>query len=256
MLRNVPEGEVDWAGVIDSCQTLKSYLLDDESPTRHGVVGVHEEETDFWNETIGWAKAQLTPSQLRSLIERSNTQAVTMRLSQYFFDGGMWNRLSENGRNALVVCDTIWMADGPESRLSQILNPLQRATEDTLYHHLWKPLVEWSRTRPTHPNFPERLLVESGKQSPGMTDYIDILPSPPVKGFLGTIGLRGNEVRFLSKKVPTLLRNLRNNRNKVEHEPNARVTLNDIRELYRAYLGIGRRGVIPELVRLLGGVSG
>ena len=45
------------------------------------------------------------------------------------------------------------------------------------------------------------------------------------------------------------------NRNRVEHEPNSGVALNDVRNLYRAYLGIGRQGVIPELVRLLGRVS-
>ena len=60
-LSNVPEGEVDWAGVIDSCQTLKNYLLIEELQTHRGADVVVEEETDYWDETIGWAKAQLTP---------------------------------------------------------------------------------------------------------------------------------------------------------------------------------------------------
>ena len=251
-LRNLPEGEVNWTGVIDSCQTMKSYLLVEGLPTRRGADGVVEEETDYWNETIGWAKAQLTPSQLRSLIEKSNNQAVNLRLSQYFFDGEMWDRLSEDGRNALVACDTVWMDDGPKSRLSQILSPLQRATEDTLYSHLWQPLVEWTRTKPDYSDYPERLLARSGKQYPGLTEFIDVLRGGPGKSYLATLGLAGEDLRFILDDVPTLLRDLRHNRNRVEHEPDAGVALNDIRGLYRAYLGIGRRGVIPELVRLLG----
>ena len=156
----------------------------------------------------------------------------------------MWDRLSEDARNALVVCDGVWMADGPESRLSQILSPLQRATEDTLYYHLWQPLVQWTRTKPDDSKYLEGLLTKSFKQYPGLTEYIEVLRSTAGKSYLGTLAIRGEDRKFLSKDVPMLLRQLRNNRNKVEHEPDSRVDLNDIRDLYRAYLGIGRRGVI------------
>ena len=254
-LGNLPEGQVDWAGVIDSCQTLKDYLWVEGSPTRGGTDVVVEEETDYWNETIGWAKAQLTPSQLRSLLEKSDNKAVTVRLSQYFFDGGMWDRLSEDARNALVVCDSVWMADGPESRLLQILSPLQRATEDTLYHYLWQPLVEWAGTKPDYSDYPGKLLVKSFKQYPGLTEYIEVLRSTAGRSYLGTLAIEGEDRKFLSKDVPMLLCQLRNNRNQVEHEPDSRVDLNDIKDLYRAYIGIGRRGVINELVRLLGRAS-
>ena len=254
-LGNVPEGEVDWASVIDSCQALKNYLFIEEMQTLRGTDVVVKEETDYWDETIGWAKAQLTPSQLRSLYEKTQDEAVTLRLSQYFFGGGMWDRLSDNARNALIVCDGVWMADGPESRLLQILSPLQRATEDTLYYYLWKPLVEWAGTKPDYSDYPGRLLARFGKQFPGLTEYLDVLRSSAGRSYLGTLGLAGEDLKFLSKDVPTLLRKLRDNRNKVEHEPDSGVDLNDIRDLYLAYLGIGRRGVIPELVRLLGRAS-
>ena len=251
-LGNVPESEVDWASVIDSCQTLKNYLLIEEWQTHRGADVEAEAETDYWDETIGWAKAQLTPAQLRSLYEKSHHEAVTARLSQYFFDGGMWDRLNEGARNALIVCDGVWMDDGPESRLLQILNPLQRATEDTLYRYLWQPLVEWARTKPDYSDYLEGLLARFGKQYPGLTEYLDVLHSAAGRGYLGTLGLASKDLKFLSKDVPTLLRKLRHGRNKVEHEPDSGVDPNEIRDLYRAYLGIGRRGVLPELVHLLG----
>ena len=254
-LGNVPEGGVDWASVIDSCQALKNYLLIKQLQTHRGADVVVEEETDYWDETIGWAKAQLTPSQLRSLYEKSQNQAVTLRLSRYFFGGGMWDRLSDDVRNALIVCDGVWMADGPESRLLQMLSPLQRATEDTLYHYLWQPLVEWAGTKPEYSDYPRRLLSRAGKQYPGLTEYLDVLHSPAGEGYLGTLGIAGEDLKFLSKDVPRLLWKLRHNRNKVEHVPDSGVDLNDVRDLYRAYLGIGRQGVIPELVRLLGKAS-
>ena len=205
-LGNLPEGEVDWAGVIESCQTLKSYLPAERLPTHRGPDFVVEDEADYWDETIGWAKAQLTPSQLRSLLEKSNHEAVALRLSQYFFDGGMWDRLSDDGRNALVVCDTVWMADGPESRISQILSPLQRATEDTLFNCLWQPLVEWTKTKPDNSDYPARLLARSNKQYPGLTEYIDVLRSATGKRFLGTFGFAREDLRFMSQDLPTLLR--------------------------------------------------
>ena len=251
-LGNLPEGEVDWAGVIESCQTLKGYLPAERLPTRRDADVVVEDEADYWDETIGWAKAQLTPSQLRGLLEKSNNEAVTLRLSRYFFDGGMWDRLSEDAQNALIVCDGVWMADGPESRLLQILTSLQRATEDTLFHFLWQPLVKWAGTKPDYSDYPGGLLARFDKQYPGLTEYLDVLGSTAGKRYLGTFGFSREDLKFLSRDVPMLLRELRHNRNKVEHEPNPRVDLNDIRDLYRAYLGIGRRGVIPELVRLLG----
>ena len=254
-LSNISEGEVDWASVIDSCQTLKNYLLIERSQTHRGADVVVEEETDYWDETIGWAKAQLTPGQLRSLYEKSNNKAAIVRLSRYFFGGGMWDRLSEYAQNALIVCDGVWMADGPESRLLQILSPLQRATEDTLYHYLWQPLVERAGTKPDYSDYPGRLLVRFDKQYPGLTEYLNVLHSAVGKGYLVTLGFASEDLTFLSKEVPTLLRNLRHNRNKVEHEPDSIVDLNDIRYLYRAFLGISRRGVIPELVRLLGRAS-
>lgn len=246
-LSSLPESEVDWGGVIDSCQTLKSYLL---------VKGCGADEaigtaSDYWDEAIGWAKAQLTPSQLRNLIAKSNDEAVTTRLSQYFLDGGKWASLSEDGRNALVVCDTVWMADGPESRLSQILSPLQRATEDTLYHHLWQPLVDWAKAKPDCSQYLGRLLATTGKKYPGLTEYIDILQSASGKSYMGTLGIEGEDLTFVSKRVPALLRQLRRNRNRVEHEPDAGLDPDEVRNLYRAYLGIGRRGVIPEILHLL-----
>ena len=250
-LGNVREGEVDWTGVIESCQTLRNYLLVEGVPTRLGLDDVVGEDTRYWDEKVGWARAQLNPSQVRSLIEKSSSDAVTVRLSHYFLDGGAWDRLSEGGQNALVVCDTIWMTDGPESRLSQILSPLQRATEDTLYHHLWQPLVESIRRTPSRSDYPKRLLTNSGKQYPGLTEYIKFLRSSPGKDYLRTLELADEDLKFMSKHVPTLLRNLRDHRNRVEHEPNSGIALNDVRNLYRAYLGLGCRGVIPELVRLL-----
>ena len=254
-LRNVPEGEVDWTGVIDSCQTLKSYLAVEGSPTRGGTDDLAKEETDYWDETIGWGKAQLTPSQLRSLVEKRDNQAVTVRLSQYFFERGVWERLSEDARNALIVCDSVWMAGGPESRLLQILSPLQRATEDTLYHYLWEPLVEWAGTQSDYSDYPRSLLARFDKRNPGLTEYLEVLRSAIGKRFLGTFGVAREDLRFMSQDLPTLLRDLRDNRNRVEHEPDSGVAPHVVRDLYRAYLGIGRRGVIPELVRLLSRVS-
>ena len=250
-LRASREGDVDWAAVITSCNTLKSFLPEEEWTRQEGIEDGLDEETDYWDETIGWAKAQLTPGQLRSLIEERGGAAATLRLSSYFFPDNLWQRLSEEARNAIVTADLVWMDDGPESRLRTILNPLQRATEDILYHHLWVPLAEWARGRPRDSEYLPGILSEARKQYPGLTEYIKIVSEKPTKTYLRGLGIEGDDLDFLTNKAQRHFRGLRDARNKVEHEPDSNVTPSDIRKLYRASLGIGCRGILPELVRLL-----
>ena len=62
-----------------------------------------------------------------------------------------------------------------------------------------------------------------------------------------------DDVRFLTKDNRTTkhLQTLRDTRNAAEHEPGDTVDPQTVRQLYAESLGIGRRGVLPELVRLL-----
>ena len=248
-LRTSREGNVDWAAVIASCNTLKSFLPE-AWIRQEGIDDSLDEETDYWDETIGWAKAQLTPSQLRSLIEDRAGAAANLRLSNYFLADNLWQRLSEDARNGLVTADLVWMDDGPESRLRTILNPLQRATEDVLYHHLWVPLAKWGLPRDSE--YLAGLLAR--KQYPGLTEYIQLVSEKLAKRYFRGLGIEGDDLDFLTNKAQQHFRSLRDARNRVEHEPHSGVSPNDIRTLYRASLGIGCRGILPELVRLLNNI--
>ena len=250
-LRASREGKVDWAAVITSCNTLKSFLSEEEWTRQEGIEDGLDEETDYWDETIGWAKAQLTPGQLRSLIEERGGAAATLRLSSYFFPDNLWRSLSEEARNALVTADLVWIDDGPDSRLRTILNPLQRATEDILYHHLWVPLAEWAKEHQRDSEYLPGILSVARKQYPGLTEYIKVISENPAVRYLRNLGIADQDIDFLTKEARRHFWNLRDARNKVEHEPGSSVTPSDVRNLYRTSLGIGCRGMLPELVRLL-----
>ena len=196
----------------------------------------------------------MTPSQLRSLVEKSNNEAVNLRLSQYFFDAGLWDRLPEDARNALVVCDTAWMDDGPESRLLRILSSLQRATEQILYNYLWLPINGWAEHLSDDSDFLSRLLSEHQKRHPGLAEYIKLLRGRLAKRYLQDVNTNSEDVKFLTTDLSQHLWELRDRRNKAEHEPDPGVALSDIKRIYRASLGKGRRGILPSLVCMLSNV--
>ena len=250
-LRASREGNVDWAAVITSCSTLNRFLPEEEWTQQGSIEDGLDEEPDYWDETIGWVKAQLTPGQLRSLIEERGGAAATHRLSSYFFAGNLWRSLSEEARNALVTADLVWIDDGPESRLRTILNPLQRATEDILYHHLWVPLTEWAKEHQRDSEYLPGILSVARKQYPGLTECIKVISENLAESYLRALKIAGQDIEFLTKDAPKHFRNLRDARNKVEHEPGSSVTPSDVRNLYRMSLGIGCRGMLPEMVRLL-----
>ena len=251
-LRDSREGSVDWPTVIDSCKTLKSYLPTEGRSGYDGAEQSMDIPTGYWDETIGWANAQLTPGQLLSLYEERISTAATLRLSGYFLAGNQWQRLSEDARHALITADSVWMADGPESRLRNILNPLQRATENILYYHLWTPLCQWTKEHPRDCKFLRAILAEARKQHPGLTEYVRLLANELVRRYSQSLGIASEDIGFLMNEVRRHLKVLRDARNRVEHEPGSGVTPTDIRNLYKESLGIGSRGVLPELIRLLG----
>lgn len=224
-LRFNPSKKVDWMSIMSTCKALKENFVDED------------DKQDYWGMMIGWAQAQLSPDQLLSLYKDRTHEAAAMRLSRYFFSSGMWELLSKQGRELLITADSTWMSDGDESRLRTILNPLQRATENILYYHLWTPL-------------PETLKVKVKNQYPGLTEYISLLSRRATKDYFRELGITTGDRSFLTRACRHL-RHLRDVRNKVEHEPDSSVETDEIRKLYADFLGIGCRGVLPELVRIL-----
>ena len=175
-LRESRGGDVDRPTVNTCCERLKTLYSDDRWPVVNHPPQIAHEGTGFWDETIGWLHTQLPPDQLRDLYEERIRRAAESRPSRYIFPDGIWTNLSEKARDELITADSTWMADWLENRLATILNPVQRATEDMLYHLFSVPIMHWARGRDEEYGWLSSLL--GNRTFPGLTDYMRVLSSP------------------------------------------------------------------------------
>ncbi len=235
---------VNWGNVLQACESIREYG--------------DENFTAYTHRLAGFAEAQLSPSQLKSLYDFREDSRAVRRLRRYFFSNALWKLIPEDAQNALIIADRAWMERERESMLFTILNHIQRATERILYTHLWLPLVRCVEER----RFSDEeaagfLSIKSalGEQSPGLSHYKQALWTKAAKSYFTRLGIadKSDGMRFLTDKsrMPRHLQNLMDARNKAEHNPNPAVGPDQIRALYAQFLGIGRKGVLPELLRLL-----
>ena len=212
-------------------------------------------ESDFWKTQRGWVEAQLTPDQLRSLYEGREDEAAANRLRIYFFPDGLWNHLSERSQQALVLADKQTVAGTAMSRRAGIFNELRIATEEVLHRHLWQPVSEWAKGQSTPPRGVAAVLAKPGEErrAPSISDLIQLLFTYGVRDYLRSIGVDDEGIRFLTKEKQAAgyLQRLRRERNRQEHEQGYASDPAVIRALYAEALGIGRKGVLPEMLRLL-----
>ena len=213
-------------------------------------------ESTFWTSEIGYAEAQLTPDQLRSLYEGREDEAAANRLRIYFFPDDLWNHLSERAQQALVSADKQMVTGTALSRSAGIFNELRIATEGVLHRYLWQPVSEWAKGQSPPPGGIEAVLARPGQErrAPGLSDMVQILlRTNGVKDYLRSIGVDKPGMDFLTKEKRTVehLDKLRRARNPAEHEYGYSPNPAEVRTLYAESLGIGRKGVLPEMLRLL-----
>ncbi len=243
-LRHGRTDGTDWDAIATACDTLRTKFPLYES-------GMTEIFDGYWDEQLGWAQAQLTPDQLRDLHRRQEDELAVERLERYFFQDGLWMKLPGRAQQALVDADRKFIAS-TRSRYVAIANDIRIATEEVLYCYLWLPLSE---TQPLpHPGL--QMILDRPKQSrrsPSIDDCVQLLWHSGIKDYLQSLGLSSDDVRFLTEADLTTkhLQTLQRTRNAAEHEPGDTVDPRTVRQLYAESLGIGRRGVLPELVRLL-----
>lgn len=146
---------------------------------------------------------------------------------------------------------------GGAGRTAAILNELRIAAEELLRYRLWEPLIAWADEQADYPSpdFAEiRFARERAhRKSPSLETYEPLLcDGIGVGRFLREqAGVDEKGLKFI-KDAANSLRRLRQARNAAEHNPDHEANLAKIRDLYAEAVGIGRKGVLPELARLLG----
>lgn len=235
---------IDWSEIIESCDRLGWCFSNQYDGSEH----------DYWIAKRGWAEAQLTPDQLRTLYEGREDESAERRLQTYFFSDDYWRMLPERAREALVTADRV-MVSSTLGRRAGILNEIRIATEEVLHRYLWIPLFEWAAAqRSLHPGVKEVLgKPEQSRRSPSIDDYVQLLWHSGAKDYFQSLGLSDDDVRFLTRENRTTkhLQTLQRTRNTAEHEPGSVISPSEVRDLYAESLGIGRKGILPELLRLL-----
>ena len=256
-------GEADsWRQVAKNCDTLAGceYLFSIEGrDSATGDFGQHVRVKDeegytrtwheFWDRAALWLKLQLSPNEYRQQREEDKKTESEDRLKSYFF-GRNWSALPELTRRRLINADRTWCSKEILA-VESVLNDLQRATEAACNEFVWRPLENNTSGRAQLLEFLQfKMVLKERGRDPSTRDYIRVCEARYYKDFLKNHNLLKEDERFLVQDLPAVMRQLADARNRAEHEVRTSFRRTDVEPFFKAFLGIGQRGVLPELVRI------
>ena len=202
----------------------------------------------FWHGAKMWASAQFSPSEYRKMREDDEKHAAETRLKNYFF-GIDWPYLPERAQHRLINADLIWNSPQRVSRES-VLNDLLRVVEEMCEQFMFQPLMNEERTRSEILSIEGRVSEDWRRASLGVREYIWICNIQSLPSFLEELQLAEDEIQFVTRRLPTAMRQLTDARNPAEHEVGSSAPPKLVNIAYRLYLGIGQPGILPELARI------
>lgn len=255
-----PRG-VNWSNVAGLCtllrQTWEYAGRDPWDPGEAFAIPDSDEMWDwisYWQRAAGWSEAQVKPSEIRSLIGDREDAEASQRLGTYFFPEGLWERLPNRSRDALVSADRMWVSS-THGRRSALLNELKVATEQLLFDRLWEPFWAWHTTQIGRADAFKRVTdlrdkLNHDRHAPAMSDYRVLWEDRSVKEHLLGRGLADTEISSLRKALRELYAGLRL-RGTAEHEPDASISSRELGSAYAIAVGIGKGGVLPLIAKLL-----
>ncbi len=247
----------DWDEVLKLFDriTLGTFCAGEEATDNDGFTGPLMYYDILLKE---WVKGSLSLPEIRRLWEKSEDVDAARRLQVYYFGGDLWQTLPNRAQAVLVNADRAFVARSDAGRTAAILNELRIAAEELLRDRLWKPLIAWADEQADYrsPDFAEiRFARERAyRKSPSLETYEPLLRDGIGAGrFLREqAGVDEKGLQFIKQQAAETLRRLRQARNAAEHNHGHEADLAEIRDLYADAVGIGRKGVLPELARLLG----
>jgi len=209
---------------------------------------------EFWIYALSWAENQVTPSTLKDFVNQQKEQSSLDRLQKYFFGKDVWDRLPERARRSLISADQD-LFDASGARSEAVLNELKVATEELLIYEFWRPLLQWFNKKGQEHQGSEELLawrrklVESRRQ-PTLTDFASVFKMRISDAYLAERGVSGEDRQFI-QALPNIFYRLLNARNRAEHEPGKRFSSEELKLFFDEFVGVGRKGVITEIYRIL-----
>ena len=249
----------NWAQISEDCKIFaesnwifgpdafnsETYEIDEFVEDEHGTGVIWGA---FWYAGEVWARAQLSRSEYQSLRQEDKRRESADRLGTYFF-GRDWPLLPERARRYLRNADVTWNSKG-QMGWEAVLSDLHIATEEMCLEFIWRPL-ESSSGRLSLLEFVQ-LKTELHKRgdAPGIQDFTRICEFDCYAEFLKQRRLSSKDVQFLTKELPSSMRQLRGLRNRAVHGTGKLWKRDQVRPYFQALFGIGRPGVLPELARI------
>ena len=239
-----PETVSDWVEVARICESMAQLYTP-------GVIAEYDELTwiEFWSYARGLSQRQLSHSNYWKLREDDGSHAAESRLNKYFHGRASWESLPERSRRRLVNADTLFHSTqrgAPEA----ILNDLLIAVEEMFSAYFWLPLsaAEWE---PELYDFEERRDYLGGKvRNPGLWDFIWVCKQPFFGRYLESRKVGEQEAHFLTEELPARMNELREARNRAQHEIGHTMSRDDVEWYFRAFIGIDQPGVLPTFARI------
>ena len=266
------KGNADWSQIARDCRVLlsesgwafgaepDSYIVtvdgDGVSVTEWvpndpdevvNELGEHLSWREFWYVAREWATAQMSPNEYRKLRDEDDKNSSEKRLRAYFFDP-FWSELPERAKDRLIAADTLWNAQG-RMAWDAVLSNLQTAAEEIFLKFVFQPLKSGA------PTIDQQLLgllenIEHSREHSKVFYFAKVCRNPTFEGFLKRRKVEATDIEFLTHELPERLDRLRIGRNRAEHGAEEAWRREQIRPFFHEFMGVGQRGVLPELARI------
>ncbi len=202
----------------------------------------------FWHHARALTLQRISPSELTEVLEQMRDQEAETRLRNYFFRDN-WEHLPEKARKSLISADREY--EHLHGRRPIIFDHLRSATRAIMVESLWEPYLEFLRIKASSGLKDLSDLQQVRRTIDGDSNEPDLRPllkSPYFDEFLDTIS---EDTKFV-KRLPGKLLDLNEWANRVSHEHHwgYKGFEGQIRDTYAEFLGIGRSGILPRLMRL------
>ena len=247
----------DWRQVVKDCRTIVTSwgdcLRDYDEVIRDGE-GIEWDWLSFWQHARGWAEAKLEPSELLEEMKKAEDERARQRLTAYFFEKDLWNTLSERAQRALVEAERVWF-NTKVGRPEAFLNELRITADEILYSVLWEPLCRWMDREGVKStqllDFQSiREQLSRSRHKPSLKQFERMLETRALREYVSTLSLSKEDRSFTLKDLPKALRRLRPRRRSGEHDIGRIRDMKEVSPIFREFLGIGCRGILPRLVQI------
>ena len=244
-----------WRSLSDYCLSFTGIWIFGQTEADDGEPLVssksffgHLPPSTFWHHANVLTLQRISPSELMEYQEQMRKKESETRLRLYFF-GETWDSLPAKAHAALISADREY--ENKQGRRPIIFDHLRHAARAIMIESLWKPYREFLRSKAADglkdlSDLQQvRQIIDDDQSEP---DLAPLIKSPYFDEFLGTIK---DDTRFL-RRLPERLSDLNEWANKVSHQHHWGYKGFDgqIRETYAEFLGIGRNGILPRLMRL------